>query len=102
MEHRRLDQVRAVGGISEGLQARAFRLGESLGGGLQEPHTMAQIRRGGDEEQVHKPREERLGPRRDASAPGGSVMVQVHSHGGDARQCRRCQAGFRAVDEVDP
>jgi len=75
MEHWRVDQVCAVGGIAEGLQTRAFRLGESAGGGLQEPHALAQVRGGRDEEQVHKPRAQRVGPRRHASSEGGSVVV---------------------------
>jgi len=75
MEHKRVDQVRAVGGIAEGFQTRAFRLGESAGGGLQEPHSLAQVCGGRDEERVLKARAQRVGPRRHASSEGRSVMV---------------------------
>ena len=62
MEHQRLDQVRVVGGASEGLQSRALRLGTSSRGRLLEPHAVAEVHGGGDEEQVHQPRAQRLEP----------------------------------------
>uniref|UniRef100_A0A2N9GH42 Leucine-rich repeat-containing N-terminal plant-type domain-containing protein n=1 Tax=Fagus sylvatica TaxID=28930 RepID=A0A2N9GH42_FAGSY len=59
---KRLDQVRVVGGVSEGLQSHALRLGTSSRGQLLEPHAVAEVRGGGDEEQVHQPRAQRLEP----------------------------------------
>ena len=94
-----MDQVRAVGRVSEGLQKSTLRLGTSTRSGLQEPHPVAQVRGGGDEEQVHQPRAERVGPRRHAPPEGRPAMVQVHPHGGGARQCRRRQTGIERVNE---
>lgn len=101
MEHQRLDQVRAVGGVSEGLQPSAICVGASARGRLQEPHVVAEVRRGGDEEQVHQPRAECLGPRCHSIASRRSALVQVHSHGGDAGECGWCAADFREMDDLD-
>jgi hypothetical protein len=44
--------------------------------------------RGRDEEQVHQPRAQSLGPCGVAPAENEPALVQVHIHGGDARQRR--------------
>jgi len=66
-----VDEIREVGGIAEGLQSRAFRLGESGGGALQEPQGLGEVRGVRDEEQVHKTRAQRVGARRGASSDDG-------------------------------
>ena len=57
-----MDQVRAVGRVTEGFQSRAFSLGACTRGGLPESYFMAEIRGGGDEKQVYKSCQERVGP----------------------------------------
>lgn len=144
-----------MGGVSEGLQKGALRVGARPGRQLQQRHCLAQVCRDGDAPPLCEPRTQHLGSRSPgavatslepssasqywqpdtclalmlmtmgsalylemlrasyaavhvvrssecaaAPASGGSAVVQVHPHGGNAGQCGSGAADLRALDDV--
>ena len=61
---------------------------------------MAEVRRDGDALQADKPRAQHIRPRGDNPTTSESILVQVHLHGGDARQYRGLPTDLRALDGV--
>lgn len=67
---------------------------------VQEPHTMAEIRRFRNEKPFCEPCQKCMGPCRFPTSTCRPAMVQIHSHGGGAGECAGCSPSVWEVDAM--